>query len=69
MGGGYEEESILPGYFSKRHKKTPCELKKAKCYRPILNKANRLIPHHASACRLFEPSANPPAPKREPKKG
>ncbi|WP_391564585.1 hypothetical protein [Sinorhizobium meliloti] len=53
-GGGIEKIPADPGYFGKRHKKTPCELKKAKCNRPILNKANRLIPHTAKACRLFE---------------
>lgn len=57
---GYEEYRVAPGHFGKRHKKTPSELKKAKCNRPILNKANRLIPHHAKACRLFEQAENPP---------
>ncbi|RVD44640.1 hypothetical protein EN742_01610 [Mesorhizobium sp. M4A.F.Ca.ET.020.02.1.1] len=48
-----------PGYFSKRHKASPNALKKALCTRPILNKANRLIPHDASACRLFERADHP----------
>lgn len=54
--GNYHETREAPGYFGKKHEKTPLELKKARCTRPILNKANRLIPHHAKACRLFEPS-------------
>lgn len=52
--GVYEQYTVPPGYFGKKHKTNPSELKKARCTRPILNKANRLIPHHASACRLFE---------------
>jgi len=64
--GGYDEHMIQPGYFSKNHKLHPLEIKKAKCTRPIMNKANRLIPHSAKACRLFEPSDNPsPAKKSE----
>ncbi|MGF6253807.1 hypothetical protein [Ensifer sp. LBL] len=55
-GGGIEKVPADPGYFGARHPKTPCELKKAFCNRPILNKANRLIPHSAKACRLFEAS-------------
>lgn len=35
------------------------ELHKAKCNRPIMNKANRRVPHDAPSCRLFEASANP----------
>ncbi|OCP36752.1 hypothetical protein [Ensifer sp. LC163] len=53
-GGSIEKVPADPGYYGKRHKKAPCELKKAFCNRPILNKANRLIPHSAKACRLFE---------------
>ena len=53
-GGGIEKVPADPGNFGPRHAKTPCELKKARCNRPILNKANRLIPHSAKACRLFE---------------
>ncbi|MGE8110421.1 hypothetical protein [Erwinia amylovora] len=45
-----------PGYFGKKHKTHPGELKTAYCNRPILNKATRLIPHHAKSCRLFEQS-------------
>lgn len=59
-GGGHEEVTKPAAYFGKRHKQTPCELKKQRCTKPILNKANRLIPHHAKSCRLFE--ANPSAP-------
>lgn len=58
--GEYERIAAEPGYFGKGHKKNPSELKKAKCHRPILNKANRLIPHHALACRLFEENETPP---------
>lgn len=54
VSGGTEKIPADPGYFGKRHAKTPSELKKARCNRPILNKANRLIPHTAKACRLFE---------------
>lgn len=53
-----------PGYFGKKHEKKPNEIKKARCNRPILNKANRLIPHCAKACRLFEPADNPPSVRR-----
>lgn len=56
---------VPPGYFGKRHEKTPLELKKAYCNRPIANKAKRLIPHHAKACRLFEPEEFPLPAKRE----
>ncbi len=52
--GNYQEHSVHPGYFSPKHAKAPGEAKKAKCNRPILNKAKRLIPHHAKSCRLFE---------------
>ena len=54
-----------PGYFGKKHKSSPLEPKKAYCTRPILNRAKRLIPHHAKACRLFEPAENP-MPARKP---
>lgn len=57
--GNYVETTEAPGYFGKKHTKSPLELKKARCTRPILNKANRLIPHHAKACRLFERSDRP----------
>lgn len=59
--GVYEEYATAPGYFGKSHKTTPCEIKKAKCNRPIANKANRQIPHHALACRLFERNDNAPS--------
>lgn len=51
---------VPPGYYSKRHKESPLELKKAYCNRPILNKARRLIPHVAKSCRLFEKNPTPP---------
>ncbi|PLU83398.1 hypothetical protein BMJ22_05100 [Sinorhizobium medicae] len=54
LAEGIKKIPADPGYFGKRHRKTPCELKNARCNRPILNKANRLIPHSAKACRLFE---------------
>lgn len=63
----YEQYSAPPGYYGKKHKTTPNELKKAKCNRPIMNKANRLVPHCAKACRLFEPSDHP-LPERRPDK-
>lgn len=53
-----------PGYFSKSHKDHPNEIKNALCNRPIINKANRLIPHDAKACRLFEPDENPMPARR-----
>ena len=62
--GVYDELHVPPGYFGKKHKTTPCEIKKAKCHRPIMNKANRQIPHHASACRLFERNDNAPEAKK-----
>ena len=64
-GGGYQEYSKPYEYFGARHQKTPCELKKRKCLRPIANKASRLIPHHAKSCRLFEPADNPPPARKE----
>ncbi|MEZ2132716.1 MULTISPECIES: hypothetical protein [unclassified Sinorhizobium] len=64
-GGGIEEIPVEPGYFGKRHASKPLELKKAHCNRPILNKASRLVPHHAKACRLFEKDENP-LPARRP---
>lgn len=63
-GGGIVEFVKAPAYFGKRHKDAPGELKKQRCTRPILNKANRLIPHHAKSCRLFEASEHAPAAKR-----
>lgn len=65
VGGGKELIAADPGYFGKKHKLQPLGLKKAKCNRPILNKANRLIPHGAKACRLFEPAEHP-LPARRP---
>ncbi|WP_246591060.1 hypothetical protein [Aminobacter anthyllidis] len=53
-----------PAYFGKRHKDAPGELKKQRCTRPILNKANRLIPHHAKSCRLFEQNEQAPVAKK-----
>jgi len=53
-------------YFGAKHTKTPLEMKKQKCVRPILNKAKRNIPHHALSCRLFEQNATPPSDKLEP---
>lgn len=54
-----------PGFNGKRHATAPLEPKKAYCNRPILNKAKRLIPHTARACRLFE-EAEKPVPARRP---
>lgn len=65
LGGGVERVPADPGYFGKKHALTPLGLKKAKCNRPILNKANRQIPHHAKACRLFEATEHP-LPVRRP---
>lgn len=65
--GEYESYAVHPGYFGKSHKTTPCEVKKARCNRPIANKANRLIPHNAGACRLFEQEEHPLPAKREVK--
>lgn len=63
--GNYEEHFVYPGYFGKKHKSQAGEIKKAKCTRPIMNKANRLIPHDAKSCRLFEAAdAPPPAIKK-----
>jgi hypothetical protein len=66
-GGGYETVATHPGYFGKKHGTSPCEVKKARCNRPIANKANRLIPHDAGACRLFEQEEKPLPPKKEAK--
>lgn len=55
--GGKERIATDPGYFGKKHKLHPLGLKKAKC--------NRLIPHCAKACRLFEPAEHP-LPERRP---
>lgn len=60
--GNYEEYVREPAYFSKKHPKTPGEIKKQYCTKPILNKAKRLIPHSAKSCRLFEPNEAPPPP-------
>lgn len=65
--GNLIETVKSPAYFGKKHETHPCELKKHKCTRPIMNKANRLIPHHAKSCRLFEAAENPPPAKRGPK--
>lgn len=51
--------AVPPGYYGKKHTKEPLGIKKAFCNKPILNKAKRLIPHKAKACRLFEPAENP----------
>ncbi|WP_421930069.1 hypothetical protein [Nitratireductor rhodophyticola] len=61
------DEAAPPGYFSDKHPEKPGELKKARCNRPIMNKAKRQIPHFAMACRLFEPNDNPP-PETRPEK-
>lgn len=47
------------------------KIKKAQCRRPIRGKAKKAIPHHASACRLFEANPNPPPAQIDvaPKKG
>lgn len=42
----------------------PNGLAKHRCMKPVLNKAKRRFPHHASACRLFEPNHHPPVPVR-----
>lgn len=63
IGGDTIERACAPGYYSDKYSTDPGALKKARCNRPILNEAKRLIPHHASACRLFEQSDNPPAEK------
>lgn len=62
LGGDWRPTS--PGYNGKRHKTAPLEPKKAYCNRPILNKAKRLIPHFAKACRLFVAAEHPMAAKR-----
>lgn len=63
--GGHVVEYVKdPAYFGKKHSSSPCELKKQRCTRPILNKANRLIPHYAPSCRLFEAAEKAPPIKR-----
>ncbi len=67
-GGGVEEFVKPAGYFGKKYAPAPCGLKKQRCTKPILNKANRLIPHSAKSCRLFEVNDQAPAavkPTRE----
>ncbi|MDH7790710.1 hypothetical protein [Ochrobactrum sp. AN78] len=56
--GKYERVSCSPDRYGKAHRIHAGEPKKARCNRPIANKANRLIPHFAEACRLFEPGNN-----------
>ncbi len=63
--GTFEQVASAPGYYGPAHTTSPNGLKKAKCCRPIANKANRLFPHHASACRLFE-QAEAPLPVLKP---
>lgn len=48
-----------PGNFSDKHEKTPGARKDALCNKPILNKARRKVPPHASACRFFTPRNAP----------
>lgn len=55
-----QEVRVEPGFFGKRHPISPFRLKDAFCLRPILNKAERLIPHDAPSCRLFVESEAPP---------
>ena len=43
-------------------------LQGARCNRPILNKADRLVPHNADACRLFEQEESPPPASRPDKR-
>lgn len=62
--GEWAEFTKAPEYFGKGHTKTPCELKKQYCTKPILNKAKRLIPHAAKSCRLFEAAGSPPPAKK-----
>lgn len=62
---GLVEQPCEPGYNSERFTKDPLGLKRAKCNRPIMNKANRLIPHSAASCRFFEPSDRPLPPRLE----
>jgi hypothetical protein len=59
---------VPPGYFSKSHDENPNGLKKARCNRPVLNKAKKAIPHFAKSCRLFEENPEPP-PIVRPKNG
>lgn len=53
-----------PGWQGKRHTTRPLELKKAWCNRPIINKAERLIPHSAKSYRLFIAAEHPLPIKR-----
>lgn len=57
--GNVVEKIENPKRNSKRHKEHPGKPKDAYCLKPILNKAKRLIPHHASSCRFFEASERP----------
>lgn len=43
----------------------PLHLADARCNRPILNKADRVYPHCAKACRLFELNESAPPATRE----
>lgn len=43
-------------------------LEPSKCRYSILNKAERRVPHHAQACRLFEQNDSPPPITRERKR-
>lgn len=64
----FEERHVAshPGYYGPTHTTRPLEAKNARCNRPILNKANKRIPHHARACRLFQQAENPLPAKRDP---
>lgn len=57
--GNYVEKTEHPKRYGSKHKKWPGEPKDAHCLKPIINKAKRLIPHHALSCRLFEASEHP----------
>ena len=59
-------EDAPPEFYEPGHHKKDGELRRKKCTRPIHGKAKRLVPHHAEACRLFEPNPNPPAIRIEP---
>lgn len=66
VGKEYESRPAPPSYFSFRHADHPGELKRARCNFPIINKAKRAVPHHASACRMFEQQDMPLPAKLDP---
>uniref|UniRef100_UPI003BA8A676 hypothetical protein n=1 Tax=Stappia sp. TaxID=1870903 RepID=UPI003BA8A676 len=54
-----------PPYYGAKHKETANELMPARCHVPLPGKARLSVPHHAAACRFFDPAEHPPAAMRD----